>query len=73
MGCAIFKRKIRRHLFIYVSKLYECRSKDTPRIARHNINLVNYDQSSSDEEPKEVYAVEMVWPTKAKPSSCSSL
>jgi hypothetical protein len=49
------------------------RSKDTPKPTRHNINFVNYDQSSSDDEPKEVYAVEMVWPAKAKLSSYTSL
>jgi hypothetical protein len=30
----------------------ESQSKDTPKAAHHNINLVNYDQSSSDDEPK---------------------
>jgi hypothetical protein len=51
----------------------ECRSKDTTRATRHNINLVDYDQNSSNADPKEVCAAEMVWPAKAKPSSCSSL
>jgi hypothetical protein len=41
----------------------ENRCKDTQKTTRHN---VNYDQGSSDDEPKEVYAT-------AKPSSCSSL
>jgi hypothetical protein len=51
----------------------ERRSRDTPIAACHNINLVNYDQNSSDNEPKEVYATKMVWLDKAKPSSSSSL
>jgi hypothetical protein len=51
----------------------ESRSKDTPKSAHHNINLVNYAQSSSNDEPKEVYAIEMIWLAKAKPSSCTSL
>jgi hypothetical protein len=34
-------------------------------VTHHSINLVNYDQSSSDDEPKEVHAAEMVWPAKA--------
>jgi hypothetical protein len=52
---------------------WESQSKDTPKETHHIINLVNYDQSSLDDEPKEVYAAEMVWPTKAKQSSCTSL
>jgi hypothetical protein len=40
---------------------------------RHNVNIVEYDQSSSDDESKEVYAAEMVWPKQAKSLSCSSL
>jgi hypothetical protein len=51
----------------------ERRSKDTPKAARHNINLVNYDQISSDDKPKEVYAAKMDWPSKAKPSSITPL
>jgi hypothetical protein len=50
----------------------ESRSKEIPKATCHSINLVNYDQSSSDDEPKEVYAAEMVWPAKARPS-CTSL
>lgn len=51
----------------------ESRSRDTDRSVRHNINLVDYDQNSSDDELKEVYTAEMVWIAKAKSSSCSSL
>jgi hypothetical protein len=77
MGCA--KGKIRRHPSFYISTIhqralaYESWSIDTPRAACHNINLVNYDQSSSNTKPKEVYAAEMVWLAKAKPSSRTSL
>jgi hypothetical protein len=35
----------------------ESRSKDTLKTARYNVNLVQYDQSSLDDEPKEVYVL----------------
>jgi hypothetical protein len=48
-------------------------SDNTPRVACHNIYLVNYDKSNSNDEPKEVYAAKMVWLFKAKSSFYSSL
>jgi hypothetical protein len=35
--------------------------------------MVDYDQSSPDDEPQEVYAAEMVWPKQDKTSVYSSL
>jgi hypothetical protein len=49
----------------------ESRSKETSKSASHNVHLVERD--SSDDEPADVYTAELVWPTKAKPSACSSL
>ena len=40
---------------------------------RHNVHIVECDQSSSDDESAEVYAAEMVWPKQAKSSACASL
>jgi hypothetical protein len=40
----------------------ESRSKDTAKMVHHNVHMVDYDQSSPDDEPQEVYAAEMVWP-----------
>jgi hypothetical protein len=37
------------------------------------VHVVECDQSSSDDESAEVYAVEMVWPKQAKSLACSSL
>jgi hypothetical protein len=50
----------------------ESRSKDTLRTTHHDVNLVNCDQSSPDDEPKEVFIAKMVWPAKTK-TACSSL
>jgi hypothetical protein len=52
---------------------YESRSKETAKTIRHNVHIVECDQSSSDNESTEIYAVEMVWPKQAKSSACSSL
>jgi hypothetical protein len=52
---------------------YESRSKETSKAIHHNVHIVEYDQSSSDDESKEVYAAEMVWPKQAKSSACSTL
>ena len=41
--------------------------------SRHNVHIVECDQSSSDDESKEVYAAEMVWPKHVKSSACSSM
>jgi hypothetical protein len=51
----------------------ESRSKETAKTIRHNMHIVECDQSSSDDESTEVYTAEMVWPKQAKSSACSSL
>jgi hypothetical protein len=51
----------------------ESRSKETAKTARHNVHIVECDQSSSNDESKEVCAAEMVWSKQAKSSACSSL
>jgi hypothetical protein len=51
----------------------ESQSKETTKTIRHNVHIVECDQSSSDDESTEVYAAEMVWPKQAKSSACSSL
>jgi hypothetical protein len=38
----------------------ESQSKETAKTIRHNVHIVECDQSSSDDESKEVYAAEMV-------------
>ena len=40
---------------------------------RSNTHIVEYDSDSSDDEDKEVYAAEFIWPVSAKPSTCTSL
>jgi hypothetical protein len=40
-------------------------------LANHKMHLVGHD--SFDDESADVYTVELVWPTKVKPSPCSSL
>ena len=37
------------------------------------MHLVDYDDSSSDDESKDIYDAKLVWPAKAKPTACSSL
>jgi hypothetical protein len=51
----------------------ESQSKETAKTIRHNVYIVECDQSSSDDESTEVYTAEMVWPKQAKSSACSSL
>jgi hypothetical protein len=51
----------------------ESGSKDTSKMTRHNIHIVDDDESSSDDESPEVYTAQLVWPAKAKPPTCSSL
>ena len=48
-------------------------AKDTFKPHRSNTHVVDHDSDCSDDEGKEVYAAEFVWPSKAKPSSCASL
>ena len=52
---------------------YKSRSKDTYKTTRHNIHIVDCDESSIDDESSEVYAAKLVWPTKAKPPTCFAL
>jgi hypothetical protein len=51
----------------------ESQSKETAKTIRHNVHIVECDQSSSDDESTEVYAAEMVWPKQTKSLACSSL
>jgi hypothetical protein len=44
----------------------ESRSKETAKTIRHNVHIVECDQSSSDDESTEIYAAKMVWPKQAK-------
>ena len=48
------------------------KEKDTYKSHHSNTHVVEYDSDSSDDEDKEVYAAEFVWPASAKPSSCAS-
>ena len=48
-------------------------AKDTYKTHRSNRHLLDHDSDSSDDEGKEVYAAEFVWPSKAKPGSVPSL
>ena len=48
-------------------------AKDTYKPHRSNTHLLDHDSDSSDDESKEVYATEFVWPSKAKPGSVPSL
>ena len=51
----------------------ESRSKEIAKTIRHNVHIVECDQSSSDDESTEVYAAEIVWPKQAKSLACFSL
>jgi hypothetical protein len=73
------KERLEGILFFTLAQLHqralasESRSKETAKTIRHNVHIVECDQSSSDDESTEVYAAEMVWPKQAKSSTCSSL
>ena len=47
--------------------------KDTFKPHRSNTHVLDPDSDGSDDDSKEVYAAEFVWPSKAKPSSVPSL
>ena len=49
------------------------KEKDTYKSHRSNTHIVEYDSDSSDDEDKEIYAAEFVWPASAKPFICTSL
>ena len=49
------------------------KEKDTYKSHRSNTHIVEYDSNSSNDEDKEVYTAEFVWPASAKPSTCTSL
>ena len=48
-------------------------SKDSFKPHRSNTHVVEKDSDCSDDEEKGVYAVEFVWPSKDKPSTCPLL
>jgi hypothetical protein len=45
----------------------ERRSKDESKGTRHNVHIVECDESSSEDEPPGICVVELIWPAKAKP------
>jgi hypothetical protein len=73
------KEKLEGIQFFTLAQLYqkalacESRSKELVKMVHHNVHIVEHNQSSSDDEPKEVYTAEIVWPEQAKSSTCSSL
>jgi hypothetical protein len=60
------KQKLEDIQFFTLAQLHqralacESRSKETTKAIRHNVHIVECDQSSSDDESTEVYAAEMV-------------
>jgi hypothetical protein len=51
----------------------ENQNKDISKGTRHNVHIVERDESSSADESLGIYVVELVWSAKAKPPACSSL
>jgi hypothetical protein len=39
----------------------ESRSKELVKMVHHNVYIVEHNQGSSDDEPKEVYTAKIVW------------
>jgi hypothetical protein len=50
---------------------YEIRCKETSKSTGHTIHLV--ERNNSDGDSADICTTELVWPTKDKPSPCSSL
>ena len=73
------KEKLAGTCFFSLAQLHqqalavESRSKESQKVARHNINIMDYDSASSDDESKEIYAAQFSWSNKNKPFSCPSL
>jgi hypothetical protein len=73
------KEKLEGIQFFTLAQLHQralackSRSKELVKMVHHSVHIVEHNQSSSDDEPKEVYTAEIVWPEQAKSSACSSL
>lgn len=67
------KEKLEGIKFFTLAQLYqwalacERRSKDASKATRHNVHIVECDESRSEDEPPGIYVVELIWPAKAKP------
>jgi hypothetical protein len=51
----------------------ESQSKETSKLADHNVHLVDRDPNISYDKSTDVYITDLVWPMKSKPWGCSSL
>jgi hypothetical protein len=77
--CYYLKERLEGVQFFTLAQLHQralacvSRSKELAKMVHHDVQIIECDQSSSDDESKEVYAAEMVWPKQAKSSACSSL
>jgi hypothetical protein len=77
--CYYLKEKLEGIQFFTLAQLHqralacESWSKELVKMVHHNVHIVEHNQSSSDDEPKEVYTAEIVCPEQAKSSACSSL
>jgi hypothetical protein len=73
------KEKLKGIQFFTLAQLHqralacESQSKELVKTVHHNVHIVEHNQSSSDDELKEVYTAEIVRPEQAKSSACSSL
>jgi hypothetical protein len=69
------KEKLEGIQFFTLAQLYqralacESRTKELVKTVHHNVHIVEHNQSSSDNKPKEVYTAEIVLPEQAKYSA----
>jgi hypothetical protein len=73
------KEKLEGIQFFMLAQLHqralacESRSKELVKTVHHNVHIVEHNQSSSDDEPKEVYIAKIVYPEQTKSLACFSL
>jgi primase-polymerase (primpol)-like protein len=69
------KEKIDGTRFFTLTQLHqwtlacESQSKETSKSTRHNMHLINRNDSSSNDESKDMYVVYLIWPATTKLAS----
>lgn len=75
MGYIHLKEKIDDTRFFSLTQLHqrtlacESQSKEASKSTRHNMHLIDRNDSSSNDESNDMHVVYLIWPATAKPAS----
>jgi hypothetical protein len=80
--CSYLKQNLEGHIYLLLTQLQQFASvqenrikntKETARLSRREVHVVEHSSDSLNDESSEVLTTEFVWPSKAKSLTCNAL